>query len=138
MKDHAGGVIDRRIGENDPMMTLEERMLERFTKERQRASRSAAFNLEDEDDLTHYGQSLSNLDDFEAAGLGLMDDDDDDDDEDGGCSNRPKCHHAKAKAGKIDSQTVRHAHFGGFEDDDDVERDGGEEVRFSIMLKFII
>jgi nucleolar protein 14 len=52
-------------------------MLERFTKERQRASKSAAFSLDDEEDLTHYGQSLSKLDDFDNVGLGLNDDDDD-------------------------------------------------------------
>ncbi len=45
-------------------------MLERFTKERQRASKGVAFNLEDEDDLTHYGQSLSKMDDFDYVGLG--------------------------------------------------------------------
>lgn len=55
-------------------MSLEERMLERFTKERQRTSRGAAFNLEDEEELTHYGQSLSKLDDFDDVGLGLDDD----------------------------------------------------------------
>lgn len=44
-------------------------MLERFTKERQRASKGIAFNLEDEDDLTHYGQSLSKMDDFDDVGL---------------------------------------------------------------------
>ena len=49
-------------------------MLERFTRERQRASKGAAFNLEDEVDLTHYGQSLSNLDDFADAGLELESD----------------------------------------------------------------
>ncbi len=54
-------------------------MLERFTKERQRSSKGAAFNLEDEDELTHYGQSLSKLDDFDGVGLGLRDDDDEDD-----------------------------------------------------------
>lgn len=53
-------------------------MLERFTKERQRTSRGAAFNLEDDEDLTHYGQSLSKLDDFDNVGLGLEDDEDDD------------------------------------------------------------
>lgn len=79
MKDRAGGVIDRRFGENDPDMTPEERMLERFTKERQRASRGAAFNLEDDDELTHYGQSLSKLDDFDDAGLTLHDEDEEDD-----------------------------------------------------------
>lgn len=52
-------------------MSLEERMLERFTKERQKTSRGAAFNLEDEEELTHYGQSLSNLDNFNDVELGL-------------------------------------------------------------------
>lgn len=50
-------------------------MLERFTKERQRNSRGVNYNLEDEDDLTHYGKSLSALDDFDGANLGLDDDD---------------------------------------------------------------
>ena len=58
-------------------MTPEERMLERFTREKQRASRGTAFNLEDEDELTHYGQSLSKLDDFDNAGLTLDDEDED-------------------------------------------------------------
>lgn len=52
-------------------MSLEERMLERFTRERQRASKGLVFNLEDEDDLTHYGQSLSKLEDFDSVGLEL-------------------------------------------------------------------
>lgn len=68
-KGRTGGIVDRRFGENDPTMSLEERMLERFTKERQRASKGIAFNLEDDDDLTHYGQSLSKLDDFDHVGL---------------------------------------------------------------------
>ena len=74
-KDHSGGIVDRRFGENDPTMSLEERMLERFTRERQRASKGAVFNLEDEDELTHYGQSLSKLDDFDSVGLDLDDED---------------------------------------------------------------
>jgi nucleolar protein 14 len=49
-------------------------MLERFTRERQRASKGAAFNLEDEVELTHYGQSLSKLDDFADAGMELESD----------------------------------------------------------------
>lgn len=52
-------------------------MLERFTKERQKASKGSVFNLEDEDELTHYGQSLSKLDDFDRVGLGLEDSDED-------------------------------------------------------------
>ena len=70
--------MDRRFGENDPTMSLEDRMLERFTRERQRVSKGAAFNLEEEDELTHYGQSLSKLDDFDDVGMNLDDDEDED------------------------------------------------------------
>lgn len=87
-------------------MSLEERMLERFTREKQRASKGAAFNLDDEDDLTHYGQSLSKLDDFDNVGLGLDDEDEED------------------AAGNIDSRTVQRSHFGGFEDDDEDNEEG--------------
>ncbi|KAE9397779.1 Nop14-like protein [Gymnopus androsaceus JB14] len=104
-KNRAGGIVDRRFGENDPSMSLEERMLERFTKERQRASKGVAFNLEDEDELTHYGQSLSKLDDFDDIGL------EDDDDE----------------IGRINEDIVKHTHFGGFDDDD--EEDADEPAR---------
>lgn len=99
-KDRAGGIIDRRFGENDPTMSIEERMLERFTKERQRASKGAAFNLEDEEELTHYGQSLSKMDDFDNVGLGS------DSDEEKGL-------------GQIDRETVTKTHFGGFSDEED-------------------
>lgn len=34
-KNKVGGIMDRRFGENDPTMTPEEKMLERFTKEKQ-------------------------------------------------------------------------------------------------------
>ena len=61
--------MDRRFGENDATMTPEERMLERFTRERQRTAKTSLFNLEDEEELTHYGQSLSKLDDFDDVGL---------------------------------------------------------------------
>jgi nucleolar protein 14 len=57
-------------------MSLEERMLERFTRERQRTAKSAVFNLDDEEELTHYGQSLSKLDDFDDRGLRPDDEDD--------------------------------------------------------------
>ncbi|KAF7332673.1 hypothetical protein MKEN_00150200 [Mycena kentingensis (nom. inval.)] len=98
-KGRAGGILDRRFGENDPSMSVEERMLERFTRERQRASKGVAFNLEDEDELTHYGQSLSKLDDFDGAGL-RMDEDEEEDEE---------------APHKMDVA----AHFKGFSDDED-------------------
>ncbi|KAG5654235.1 hypothetical protein H0H81_005922 [Sphagnurus paluster] len=108
-KDRAGGIVDRRFGENDPTMSLEERMLERFTKERQRASKGMSFNLEDEDELTHYGQSLSKLDDFDNVGLGLDDDDED--------------------KGQLDRDIVRRTHFGGFDDDEQEDEDNEEPAR---------
>ncbi|KAG8715845.1 nucleolar complex protein 14 [Ceratobasidium sp. 423] len=73
-KDRAGGIVDRRFGENDATMAPEERMLERFTRERQRQAKGTAFNLEDDEELTHYGQSLNALDDFDGAGIELDDD----------------------------------------------------------------
>lgn len=79
-------------------------MLERFTRERQRESKGTLFNLEEEDELTHYGQSLSKLDDFDNVGLGLDDDDED--------------------AGQIDSRTVQKVHFGGFDSDEEEDEDG--------------
>ncbi|KAK0491476.1 nucleolar protein 14 [Armillaria novae-zelandiae] len=103
-KDRAGGIVDRRFGENDPSMSLEDRMLERFTKERQRVSRGTAFNLEDEDELTHYGQSLSKLDDFDDVEMGLDDEEE--------------------EQGQIDRQVVQKAHFGGFGDEEEEEEDG--------------
>jgi nucleolar protein 14 len=59
-RNRAGGVIDRRFGEDNPYLTPEEKALERFQKERQRVSgrKDNLFNLEDEDMLTHYGKTL--------------------------------------------------------------------------------
>ncbi|PPQ67586.1 hypothetical protein CVT25_012080 [Psilocybe cyanescens] len=105
-KDRAGGIVDRRFGENDPTMSLEERMLERFTKERQRASKGMAFNMEDEDDLTHYGQSLSKLDDFDDVELEEESDEED-------------------KHGQIARDVVSRTHFGGFGDEPEEEEEEG-------------
>ena len=78
-------------------------MLERFTRERQRAAKGAIFNLEDDEDLTHYGQSLSQMDDFDATGLALDEEDE--------------------APGQIDRTTVARSHFGGFEEESDTEAD---------------
>ncbi len=110
-RNRSGAIIDRRFGENDPTMTPEERMLERFTKERQKISKASTFNLEDDEELTHYGQSLSNFDDFDGIGLGGDDDDDD-----------------LGSNGQIDAETVTREHFGGFEDGED-----GVEAREQVI-----
>ncbi|KAJ2728812.1 nucleolar complex protein 14 [Coemansia sp. BCRC 34962] len=69
-RQRVGGVVDRRIGENDPTMDPEEKMLRRFTAERQKRASSSLYNLEDGDvegeitSLTHYGQSIAEMDEF--------------------------------------------------------------------------
>ncbi|KAJ1660448.1 nucleolar complex protein 14 [Dispira simplex] len=93
----SGGLVDRRFGEANPHLTPEEKMLERFTRERQSQFRKGdMFNLEDDEDLTHLGQSLGNMDDFDETGLQSSSDDEDD------------------GTGTIDRQTVARNHFGGF------------------------
>jgi len=73
----SGGVIDRRFGENDPEMDPEEKMLERFGREKQqRARNSTLYNLADDTQLTHLGQSLAEIDDFEDEGMLNVSDDD--------------------------------------------------------------
>lgn len=51
-KNKVGGVLDRRFGANDSTLTEEEKMLERFTRERQQlvASKKSLFDLEDDDE----------------------------------------------------------------------------------------
>lgn len=87
-------------------------MLERFTKERQRASKGTIFNLEGEEQLTHYGQSLSNLDDFDDVGLPMDEDEDDD-------------------PGQLDRDIVGRVHFGGFGDKDEDETDHNSDRKKS-------
>ncbi|ESZ97958.1 hypothetical protein SBOR_1629 [Sclerotinia borealis F-4128] len=81
-RNRVGGIIDKRFGENDPSMAPEDKMLERFTQEKQRGHKnSSAFDLEDDEtpgELTHMGQSLSLdgptiRDDFDDEGLELSD-----------------------------------------------------------------
>lgn len=96
-------------------MSVEDRMLERYTRERQRGQgKKGLFNLEEGDDvddledgnvlggLTHGGRSVLDLpgDDFMLQGLG--------DDED------PEDKH-------IDRRTVQKTHFGGFQEPEEDE-----------------
>lgn len=94
-----GSLIDRRFGENDTNLSVEEKMLERFTRERQHSSKkSSLYDLDNDNDsinnsnatgfdfnndsLTHYGQTLSLKDDFDEGDLGLSKSDDENDDKD--------------------------------------------------------
>lgn len=62
-RNKVGGILDKRFGENDPTMAPEDKMLERFAREKQRAhKKTSMFDLEDDDpidSLTHGGKSLS-------------------------------------------------------------------------------
>lgn len=80
-KNKKGGVFDKRFGEKNKDLSVEEIMLERFTKERQNQSKSkkSLFDLDDNilennmdnDELTHFGQSLAFVDDFDTGDLGI-------------------------------------------------------------------
>ncbi|XP_040191272.1 nucleolar protein 14 [Rana temporaria] len=53
---------DKRFGEYDTKLTPEDKMMKRFAMERQRnVNKKNVYNLNEEEELTHYGQSLSLL-----------------------------------------------------------------------------
>lgn len=82
IKNKKGGLIDKRFGERDKNLTEEEKMLERFTRERQSQSKkkSSLFNLNDDDDVDDAFED--NMDIFGSklthAGKGLPSDEEDD------------------------------------------------------------
>jgi nucleolar protein 14 len=143
-RNRAGGVTDRRFGEDDPDMDPEEKMLERFARERQvhfemlvgltgqkRVRNSALFNLEDDVQLTHLGQSLAEMDDFDQNELITVSDDD-------GTANFGKW----LIVGDIKEDVVRQSHFGGkFEDESDreIETNGPErrKTKAEVMQEVI-
>ncbi|XP_051533623.1 nucleolar protein 14 [Myxocyprinus asiaticus] len=61
LKDKNNKFIDRRFAEYDSKITPEEKILQRFTLERQRTHGKDMFNLNEEEELTHYGQSLAEM-----------------------------------------------------------------------------
>lgn len=79
LRNRAGGLVDRRFGEKNKNLTEEEKMLERFTKERQSSSKKNVFSLgsddeyDDDDDLalTHSGKAISFEQDFDEGDLGV-------------------------------------------------------------------
>ncbi|XP_077354608.1 nucleolar protein 14 [Festucalex cinctus] len=64
-KNKSNKFIDRRFGEYDTKMAPEEKILQRFAMERKRAhEKKDMYNLNEEEELTHYGQSLSEMEKF--------------------------------------------------------------------------
>ncbi|CAI6284009.1 unnamed protein product [Periconia digitata] len=71
-KNKVGGILDRRIGEDDPAMSLEDKMMARFEREQQTKRGGNTFDLEEDDDefgLTHGGKALE----FDEDDLGQED-----------------------------------------------------------------
>ncbi|CAF0985988.1 unnamed protein product, partial [Didymodactylos carnosus] len=71
--------IDRRLGENDPHMTEDEKLSQRLIVERSkiRAGKDSRYNLNDDEELTHFGQSLSKSEELNQRPV--IDDADDED-----------------------------------------------------------
>ncbi|XP_014822341.1 PREDICTED: nucleolar protein 14 [Poecilia mexicana] len=64
-KNKSNKFIDRRLGEYDAKMAPEDKILQRFAIERQRAhGKRDVYNLNEEEELTHYGQSLAEIEKF--------------------------------------------------------------------------
>jgi nucleolar protein 14 len=85
-RNKVGGILDRRIGENDPTMSLDDKMMARFTREQAKRKGVSVFDLEEADDeveLTHGGQTLKfdledDREDYDAASVGGLSDDEED------------------------------------------------------------
>ncbi|XP_041916607.1 nucleolar protein 14 isoform X2 [Alosa sapidissima] len=61
-KGKANKFIDRRFGEYDTKMAPEDKILQRFSLERQRTlEKKDIYNLNEDEELTHYGQSLAEM-----------------------------------------------------------------------------
>ncbi|KAI1813370.1 Nop14-like protein [Poronia punctata] len=72
-RNKTGGIRDQRIGEDDASMSYEEKMAQRFVREKQ-SHKTSIFDLEDDDPaggLTHMGKALpiGGIDDFEETDL---------------------------------------------------------------------
>ncbi|XP_056004719.1 nucleolar protein 14-like isoform X2 [Ostrea edulis] len=100
--------IDKRFGENDTSLSIEEKMMKRFAMEREREKTNKFSLNDDDDDLTHFGQSLSSIEKFEEPQIS------DEEEEDGG---------------RIDADMVAKEHFGGFTLNSNYEELGGQKQK---------
>lgn len=83
LHNKVGGMVDRRFGEKDNTMSEQDKMVERFAREKLnnlRRQNKKSFNIEGGDDdefgddealLTHGGKALDFEDDFQEGDLGL-------------------------------------------------------------------
>ncbi|KAJ3321471.1 nucleolar complex protein 14 [Boothiomyces sp. JEL0866] len=121
-KNRENVLVDRRFGERDPGMSTEDKMLERFMKEKTKKMKAGtSFNLEDDEEvLTHMGQSLDNITSFDEVGQDEM----------------SGIHRLKIDDGNIDPSIVKFTHFGGFEEDKDPNvRKSRNEIMKEVIQK---
>ncbi|XP_046571254.1 nucleolar protein 14-like [Haliotis rubra] len=71
----ANKLVDRRFGENDTSLSVEDKMLKRYAMEREKHTGGSKFNLNDDEELTHYGQSLSEIEKFDDPEISDEDED---------------------------------------------------------------
>ena len=60
---------DKRLGEHNPNISTDQKMLMRFTRERSKVRKGKKFNLDDDEGdefagLTHMGKNIDDIDDF--------------------------------------------------------------------------
>ncbi|KAF2903270.1 hypothetical protein ILUMI_02919 [Ignelater luminosus] len=97
LQNKSNKFLDKRIGERNAGLTEEDRAMARFTAVRAKAhKRKSIFNLADDEVLTHRGQTLNEIEKFDDPRS------DDEDSLDG-----------EVNSGKLDSNFVEDAHFGG-------------------------
>ncbi|XP_051875320.1 nucleolar protein 14 [Pristis pectinata] len=85
--------IDKRFGEYDTEITEDEKMAKRFSLERQRLhAKKSIYNLNEDEELTHYGQSLADIENF---------------------NDRPDSDSDTEEKGKLSAEFTAAAHFGG-------------------------
>ncbi|XP_046747875.1 nucleolar protein 14 [Diprion similis] len=97
VKDKTNTFLDRRIGEKNSAMTQEDKVMARFAAEKMKAHKKKnIFNLNDDELLTHRGQTLAEIEKYDDP---RSDDEEYSDEEN--------------KTGKLDKDFVSEAHFGG-------------------------
>lgn len=121
----ASAFVDRRFGENDATLSLEDKMMARYVAHRShsRSSAQQSFSLADDPDddpddanLTHLGHSLAAMPDDMFR-------------------RRPHSHDDDEAAGELDKHTVRTAHFGGFPSETPGRRLTHAEIMQQVIAK---
>uniref|UniRef100_K3W6F5 Nucleolar protein 14 n=1 Tax=Globisporangium ultimum (strain ATCC 200006 / CBS 805.95 / DAOM BR144) TaxID=431595 RepID=K3W6F5_GLOUD len=136
-RNKANSFKDRRLGEQDPTMSLEDKMIARFQTERKRKLRNAsAFALHDSDDedddelfLTHGGAKIDDYDNLNADAAFEQDAEDDDHDREMDKEIVNKLHFG----GGVGGSTA--GHYGPAAPEEDGRKKSHKEIMQEVMLK---